>query len=91
MQAVNSNPNNYPKPAEHELLFSQFDSGWNREMPVQLITHGDGSMDLHTQTGPDFPARVAKATELLRERDLTVGEVQFIGPTGAYMPVARIY
>ena len=74
----------------HEVLFSDFDAGWNRDMPVKLITYPSGSQDLHRQTGSDFLSAVDRAKALLLEQGFQVGEISFIGPTGAYMPVTPI-
>ena len=70
-----------------EVLFTDHDSDWNREMPVTLITYPDGRKDLHRQTSTDFTKAVQKAKGILAARGLEVGKVDFIGPTGAYMEV----
>lgn len=70
-----------------EIILNEIDTGWNRPMPVTLITYADGAQDLHRQTGSDFNTAIAKATTILRERGLAVGPVENIGPTGAYMTV----
>ncbi len=70
-----------------EVLFEELDEGWGRALPVTLITHSNNQQDLHRQTGTQFEAHIEKARGLLRERGLKVGDVEFIGPTGAYLPV----
>lgn len=79
-----------PTDTQTEVLFSAFDSGWGRELPVSLLTYKTGEQDLHRQTGSDFEAHVERARLLLRERGLQVGEVSFIGPTGAYMAITAL-
>lgn len=77
------------KVAKEEVLFTMFDTGWEEDLPVTLITYSDGSMDLHSQTGPDFRARMEKAVEILKSRGLTLktDSPEFIGGSGAYVPV----
>lgn len=70
-----------------KTLFEEFDSGWDKYLPVTLITYGDGTMDLHTQTGPDFEKRITRAKSVLGELGLTVGKTETLGPSGAYLPV----
>lgn len=74
-----------------EHLFDAQDAGWKKPLPTRLLHYSNGTMDLHLQTGPSFDARVAQAAALLRERNLTVGPVEFIGSSGAYLPVRPIY
>lgn len=79
-----------PASPDVEVLFKAHDSGWGRELPVSVFTYSNGSRDLHRQTGTDFEAHVARARQMLRERGLQVGEVSFIGPTGAYMEITAL-
>lgn len=74
----------------HRVLFSAYDAGWSREMPVKLITYPNGSQDLHRQTGSDFVGAVDRAKAMLLKQGFQVGEISFIGPTGAYMAVTPI-
>lgn len=75
-----------PAPTE-EIIVDEFDEGWRRNMPVKLLTYPDGKQDLHRQTGSQFKDHVEKAKKILAERGLAVGEIGFMGPTGAYMTV----
>lgn len=71
-----------------ELLFTEYDAGWRRELPVTLLTYPDGSQDLHRQTGADFKAALARAVEMLAERGLSVDiDSGMIAATGVYMTV----
>lgn len=74
---------------KEEVLFKAYDTGWEEELDVTLISYEDGTMDLHSQTGPDFDARIKQAAEVLKARGLKLktGEVECIGGTGAYLTV----
>ncbi len=73
-----------------EVLFEAHDEGWNRPLPVKLLTYKDGSQDLHRQTGANFDEAVERARALLAERGLHAAEPSFIGPSGAYMKVTAL-
>ncbi len=71
-----------------EVLFEAHDEGWNRPLPVTLITYKDGSQDLHRQTGFNFEEAVERARALLAARGLEVAaEPSFLAPSGAYLSV----
>ena len=59
----------------------------DNEFPVTLITYGDGSMDLHMQTGTEHRRAISEAKVLLYERGFLVGELEMVGPSGAYYSV----
>jgi len=75
-----------------EILLEMFDSGWGRPMPVRLITYKDGTMDIHSQTGPDFEARINAAEKLLILRGLVLetNDEWMYGSTGAYRGVVKL-
>lgn len=72
-----------------EVIFSGFDAGWDRELPVRLIHYGDDRTDLHRQTGESFHEHIAEASAVLALRDMRVGPLESIGSTGAYLPVTK--
>lgn len=73
-----------------EVLLSLYDDDWRRELPIKIFTYQDGSMDLHRQTSSEFEAAIAEAQKLLAARGLKAAEVDFIGPTGAYMTISKL-
>lgn len=72
--------------ASEEIIFTGFDDGWQRELPVKLITYDDGSMDLHRQTGSQFHEHTIKALEILRKRGivLKLDRKDSVGSSGYY-------
>ena len=43
-----------------ETLVNEHDEGWNRPMPVRLITYESGKMDIHRQSGSQFNEHIDK-------------------------------
>lgn len=67
------------------VLFSAWSVSWRREMPVTLIEHGNGRLDLHCQTGDHHRAAVNYGRRILNEMGISVSwRAGLIGPTGAY-------
>ena len=76
---------------KEEIIFSGFDVGWRREMPVTLIFYSGGGIDLHRQTGPQFQEHIDEAAKILKKRGmiLPTGKIECLGATGAYIRVVR--
>jgi len=71
-----------------EILFKENYDG--HEHNVSLFIYDESGMDLHCQTGSSHHKAIEKATKILNKRGLSVGKLEFIGPTGAYYPVEKI-
>lgn len=72
---------------KEEVIFEGFDEGWQRVLPVRLLTYGDGSMDIHRQTGSQFEEHIKQAEKILFQRGLVIDPKEkhwTIGSTGAY-------
>jgi hypothetical protein len=86
--------NKIPGRCKEEILFKIWSDGWDKEMPVKLITYSNGTRDLHCQTGDHIDKAIEKAKEALKERGLKIvgdaGDWEFIGPSGAYYRVEEI-
>lgn len=72
---------------KEEILFSEYSDGWNRNMPVTLITYDDGKMDVHCQTGDHHIKAIDKARAILWKKGLAVGPDEAVGGSGIYYPV----
>ena len=77
---------------EEEVLFEIWSEGWEKNMPVKLITYNDGSQDLHLQTGDHWTTAIEKAREILAERKLQIvnEDGDFIAMSGVYLGLKKI-
>jgi len=74
---------------KEEKLFSIWSNGWDREMPVLLITYDGGSMDLHCQTGDHHDKALLRAKKELSKRNLKISGEEMIGGSGVYYGVEK--
>lgn len=73
-----------------EVIYMGYDNNWCGELPVLLITHKDGTMDLHRQPSDQFHEHVEKAREILRKRGLRVLGNRETWVSGNYVQVVKI-
>lgn len=75
-----------------EIIFIALDRGWQRNLPVKLITYKSGNMDLHRQTGHNFKEHIAEAEKILFSRGLILDKTDKISVSanGAYQKVIKI-
>ena len=76
---------------EEEVIFTGFDSGWDRALPITLIIYKNGSMDIHRQTGSNFHEHMAEAEKILAQRGLKIDKTESggIGMSGFYQRVIK--
>lgn len=74
-----------------EVIFKNYSSGWQRELPVTLILWASGRADLHRQTGGGYDEAIAEGLKIAAERgwekDPDMYEATM--PTGVYIPLRR--
>lgn len=83
------NMNDQLRVVAEEVIFEGFDKSWRRNLPVRLLTYGDGQIDLHRQSGSEFHAHMEEARRILAARGLVASEPEVIASTGIYMRVSR--
>lgn len=72
---------------QEEVLFNVVMWDSSQLFPVTLIKYDSGKFDLHCQTGEKHKDAISRAKKILSKRNMVVGKMEMIGPTGAYYPV----
>lgn len=82
---------NPPGVHHEEIIFTGFDTGWGKDMPVRLINYEDGTVDIHRQSGDQFDEHIIEAKKILKARGLKIDKTDdwMWGSTGGYRAVVK--